>query len=203
MRPVIYTQRVEIVEAYGERRDAADQRIADFICACGFLPVSVPNGTHKVELIFQCVHPAGIILTGGNSLAKYGGDAPERDETDRILLGLAVKEQMPLYGFCRGMQSILDYFGNALAEVQGHVAVRHKVRGVGAESEVNSYHRQGCLELASSEMEVLRKAADGVIEEVRHRSLPIHGTMWHPERENPFREMDVAMVRDLFGGNRG
>ena len=39
MRAVIYTQRVEIVDAYEERRDCADQRIADFIRECGFLPL--------------------------------------------------------------------------------------------------------------------------------------------------------------------
>ena len=43
MRAVIYTQRVEIVDAYEERRDCADQRIADFIRECGFLPLPLPN----------------------------------------------------------------------------------------------------------------------------------------------------------------
>lgn len=201
MRPVIFTQRVEIVEAYGERRDAADQRVADFIYTCGFLPVPLPNDPAKAEKIFHALPPAGIILTGGNSLVKYGGNAPERDGTDKALLELAVKTKVPLYGFCRGMQSILDYFGNELVEVKEHVAVRHEVTGAEESQEVNSYHNQGCLEIISAELEALLKTDDGVIEKIRHRSLPILGTMWHPERETPFREEDKAMVRDLFGGN--
>ena len=43
MEIVLYTQRVEIVKSYGERRDCADQDIPRFIEACGFLPVAVPN----------------------------------------------------------------------------------------------------------------------------------------------------------------
>lgn len=201
MRSVLFTQRVESVEFYGERRDAADQRVADFIYACGFLPIPLPNDSHKAELIFRALNPAGVVLTGGNSLVKYGGNAPERDRTDKILLELAVNGQVPLYGFCRGMQSILDYFGSGLTEVNGHVAVRHKLVGSEDIQEVNSYHKQGCLELASSDLYAILKTSDGVIEKVRHRTLPIIGTMWHPEREHPFRDEDVAMVRELFGGN--
>ena len=201
MRTVLFTQRVEVVEAYGERRDAADQRVADFIYVCGFLPIPLPNDPGKAEQIFYVVNPVGIILTGGNSLVKYGGNAPERDGTDKVLLELAVKKGVPLYGFCRGMQSILDYFGNELVEVKEHVAVRHKVAGAEDSQEVNSYHNQGCLDIVSAELEALLKTADGVIEKIRHRKLPILGTMWHPEREMPFRETDMAMVRELFGGN--
>ena len=43
MDTVLFTQRVEVIESYGERRDCADQNIARFIHTCGFLPVPVPN----------------------------------------------------------------------------------------------------------------------------------------------------------------
>lgn len=43
MKIVFYTQRVEIVADYAERRDCADQNIPRFIEACGYLPVPVPN----------------------------------------------------------------------------------------------------------------------------------------------------------------
>lgn len=36
MQTVIYTQRVEIVEGYGERRDCADQNIPKFLQVCGY-----------------------------------------------------------------------------------------------------------------------------------------------------------------------
>lgn len=200
MKIVLYTQRVEIVTAYGERRDCSDQRIWQFIQACGYLPIPLPNDVDIVQQLFHQFEPclSGIILTGGNSLVKYGGNALERDSVDRTLLDLAVEKKVPLFGFCRGMQSILDYFGNDLVNVQKHVAVRHTVRGEGYNYEVNSFHNQGCLKIKSPILTAEMISDDGVIEMVRHQECPILGIMWHPEREEVFTERDIQNVRNLF-----
>lgn len=199
MRTVIYTQRVEVIESYQERRDCADQRIADFIGACGFLPIPLPNRAGLAEQMIEAVHPAGIILTGGNSLTAYGGNAPERDAMDKALIELAIRHKLPLYGFCRGMQSILAYYGNELVNVEGHVAVRHFVQAGQEDYEVNSYHNQACRELKENcGLMIMAQAADGVIEAIRHESLPIVGTMWHPEREENYVHKDIARVTELF-----
>lgn len=199
METVIYTQRVEVIESYQERRDCADQRIADFINACGFLPVPLPNRVGLAEQIIEAIHPAGIILTGGNSLVAYGGNAPERDTMDKTLIGLAVRNKIPLYGFCRGMQSILDYFGNELENVDGHVAVRHLVHTGEEDYEVNSYHNQACKELKKGcGLLITAQDSGGVIEAIQHENLPIAGTMWHPEREADFLQRDMDRVKRLF-----
>ncbi len=202
MKVVLFTQRVEMVEAYNERRDNADQRIAEFIMACGFLPLAIPNIPSIANEIVDAAKPVGIILVGGNSLVKYGGSAPERDETDSELLRIAIDRHIPIYGFCRGMQSILDYFGNDLVEVKGHVAVRHNIYGEEGVNQVNSYHNQACISLNNDELIAVMKSEDGVIEKIRHKSLPIVGTMWHPERENPFRESDIELFKNLVGGQK-
>ena len=199
MKTVIYTQRVELIESYQERRDCADQRIAEFIHACGFLPLPLPNKAELAEQMIVAVHPAGVILTGGNSLTVYGGNAPERDAMDETLIELVVRNQIPLYGFCRGMQSILAYYGNELVNVEGHVAVRHLVHADTEVYEVNSYHNQACKELKKDcGLLVTAQTSDGVIEAIRHESLPIVGTMWHPEREADFVPRDVNRVKELF-----
>lgn len=199
MKTVIYTQRVEVVEAYQERRDCADQRIADYIFACGFLPIPAPNKSDLAEEIIKELQPAGIILTGGNSLVLYGGNAPERDFMDFALIKLAIQNHIPLYGFCRGMQSILSYFGNDLINVEGHVAVRHMVKSKDDGYEVNSYHNQACVKLKDRcGLLATAWAEDGVIEAIRHENLPIMGTMWHPEREKAFTGRDVEKLKRLF-----
>lgn len=199
MRTVIYTQRVEVIESYQERRDCADQRIADFINACGFLPIPVPNRADLAGQLIETLQPAGIILTGGNSLVPYGGNAPERDAMDHALIELAIQNRIPLYGFCRGMQSILAYYGNELVNVEGHVAVRHVVQSDGENYEVNSYHNQACKALTKDcGLLITARTADGVIEAVRHEKLPIMATMWHPEREKTYAQKDVKMVKELF-----
>ncbi len=195
---VIYTQRVEVIEAYAERRDCADQRIGEFIRVCGFLPIPVPNCAAYAAEVVNALKPCGIVLTGGNSLVKYGGNAPERDGMDAELIRIAMEREIPLYGFCRGMQSILDYFGASLEQVSGHVAVRHGISGA-IDGDVNSYHNQACVRLADSTgLEVLARSQDGVIEAVRHNEKPIMGTMWHPEREKPFSRDDVDRIKTLF-----
>lgn len=199
VKPVIYTQRVEIIERYQERRDCADQRIADFISACGFLPIPVPNREAMAENLIERIKPVGIILTGGNSLAEYGGNAPERDVMDKKLIEISIRELIPLYGFCRGMQSILDYFDNELVNVDGHVAIRHCVREGNEKYEVNSYHNQACIHIKrDSGLKITSLAEDGVIEAVCHEHLPISATMWHPERENEFSERDIKRVKQLL-----
>lgn len=203
MNKVIFTQRVEVIESYQERRDCSDQRIAQWIRSCGYLPVPVPNHAELLEEFLEEIRPEGIILTGGNSLVKYGGNAPERDAVDRALVQFAEKHLLPLYGFCRGMQSILDYYGNKLVNVYGHVAVRHKVCICGekqeADMEVNSYHNQACLDLDEGcGLKVMAKCDDGAIEAVCHNSLPIMGTMWHPERESRFSDRGIEGLKKLF-----
>lgn len=199
MKTVIYTQRVEVVEAYQERRDCADQRIADFIFACGFLPIPVPNKSDLAEAIIKELQPAGIILTGGNSLALYGGNALERDSMDYALIKLSIQNHIPLYGFCRGMQSILSYFGNDLISVEGHVAVRHMIKSEDDSYEVNSYHNQACVKLKDGcGLLVTAWTEDGVIEAIQHESLPIMGTMWHPEREEAFTGRDIENLRRML-----
>lgn len=197
MDKILFTQRVEIVESYGERRDCADQNIVRFLLACEYLPVPVPNVKEVVEQIFLSVKPAGVVLTGGNSLVKYGGNAPERDETERGLLQLAIDSKVPVYGFCRGMQVVLDYFGCELVEVKGHVRASHKLNGIWEGEEVNSYHNQACIELKEP-MQKLAWTDDGVVEAAGCDKYRILATMWHPEREKDFKREDILRVRGLF-----
>ncbi len=197
-RIVIYTQRVEVVESYGERRDCADQNIPLFLETCGYLPVPVPNVISELDVFVETVRPVGIVLTGGNSLIKYGGTAPERDKTDQQLIEIALQRDIPLYGFCRGMQSVLDYFACEMENVQGHVAVRHTVEGEWGGVEVNSFHNQACREVKNP-IQVMARTEDGVIEAAAYPEKRIVVTMWHPEREKPFRETDMERVRKLFG----
>ena len=99
MKKIIYTQRVELVESYGERRDCADVEIAKLIWECGFLPVPINNIPEKVQIFLEQVNPDGMFLTGGNDLSKYGGNAPERDETEKRIIDHGIRNQIPIYGF--------------------------------------------------------------------------------------------------------
>lgn len=199
---VIFSQRVDMIESYNEKRDSVDQRIVDFIIECGGVPVPIPNRPDLVRPFVDDCKPSAIVLTGGNSLVKYGGDAPERDETEKLLLDEAIKKDIPVLGICRGMQLILNYFGYPLVKVENHVAKRHKIRLDGEMIEVNSYHNLACVDKnGGGDLKILAKSEDGVIESVEHNKYRIKGIMWHPERETSFRSSDLLILKSLLEGH--
>lgn len=199
MKKIIYTQRVEIVESYHERRDCADVEIAGLIWACGYLPIPVNNIPQKVNDFLEQIKPDGIIFTGGNDLAKYGGNAPERDETERSLIAYGMTNKIPMYGFCRGMQMIADYCGAELIRVDNHVAVRHSLNSndIWNGRVVNSFHNMAVKD-ATDELIVTARAEDGIIEAIQVKGQEIYATMWHPEREKPYAEQDMQFIRQIF-----
>jgi putative glutamine amidotransferase len=144
-----------------------------------------------------CANVSGIVLTGGNDLTAYGGDAPERDETEAALLDLAEKRDLPVLGVCRGMQVIQHRFGTRLQKVQGHVAARQRISIGGKSVEVNSYHHFGAMDVHAP-LTTWAIADDGVIKGVRHADRRMLGLMWHPERREPFAEDDITLFSGFF-----
>lgn len=200
MKAILTTQRADLIPAYGERRDALDQRWTAFLRETGALPVPCPNDPDAAEALLARIQPEGILLTGGNSPLAYGGDAPERDAVDRLLIAWAENRRLPLIGVCRGMQSLILYFGGALQPVENHRATRHLLTGEPSR-EVNSYHTLAARALPEDgPLQATAQTADGVLEAVTHRALPMLGIMWHPEREQPFAEADIDLFRRQWNG---
>ncbi|MBV8601123.1 MAG: gamma-glutamyl-gamma-aminobutyrate hydrolase family protein [Candidatus Eremiobacteraeota bacterium] len=189
---------MQVVPEYGERRDSLDQRWAAFLLDCGYVAIPLPNVPACVDPLLRGSEVAGSILTGGNDLVAYGGDAPERDETERLLLERSLELDKPVLGVCRGMQLIQDRYGVRLERVPAHVRTEHEVRENGSVRVRNSYHALGAFE-STPQLEVLARAGDGVVESVRVAGRNAIGVMWHPERNAPYDELDRALVRELFG----
>lgn len=195
MKRIAISQRVQILPDIGERRDALSQEWAEFMTACDFLPLLLPNHRTAAENILHTLSPDGILLTGGNDLATYGGDAPERDEVEHMLVEYSIQHKIPLLGVCRGMQLLLDFFGTPLERVEGHIRVEHPLDNGDT---VNSYHGWGtrnCL----LPLKAVHHCQDGVVEAIVHADYPwISGIMWHPERYVPFRQCDIQRMKEVF-----
>jgi gamma-glutamyl-gamma-aminobutyrate hydrolase PuuD len=194
---VAITQRVDIIASYGERRDALDQQWSAFFRAAGLMPILVPNQPDLALSIVDDFGAAGVLLSGGNDLAVYGGDAPERDETERALVEWALASGRPVLGVCRGMQLIQHLFDVPLERIEGHVCRSQTIEVEGKPATVNSFHHFGTTESAT-ELEVWARSDDGVVKALRHQSLSLEAFMWHPERMSPFRAEDIEFVNAFF-----
>ena len=195
------SQRVDVCRNRGETRDAVDQRLMRFLSEAGFSPVPVPNSLchAKESETFDAlkswlseVSPRAFVLSGGNDI----GQNASRDMTERSMLEHAKNNFLPVLGICRGMQMMAAYAGTSLCKVEGHVGVRHNVNG-SIEREVNSYHNFAISECPQG-FAVLGRSEDGIIEAMRHLTLPWEAWMWHPEREPEIHISDKARIRTLF-----
>lgn len=197
MTLIAVSQRVATDPGTGERRDALDQQWAAFLHACGLTPVLLPNHEPSARALLETLPLSGLLLTGGNTLAAYGGDAPERDTIEVMALRLALDRGWPVLGICRGMQVIQHVFGVPLQPVTGHVLARQTITIEECRREVNSYHTFGTTETVPA-LQVWARADDGVIKALRHTEHTLAAIMWHPERLRPFQAEDLAYVRSWF-----
>lgn len=209
MKPVLcISQRVDVVQPYGERRDALDQQWAHFAHEFDLVLVPLANHAASARRVLEAVVPTGLILSGGNDLAVAAlpGTAPERDALERECLAWAQAAGCPVLGVCRGFQAINLHCGGTLSLVTGHVACRHALTAIcdagpiNVPAEVNSFHNFGISTSSlAPDIIAVAHAGDGSIEAFRHRLLPWYGIMWHPERERPFRNDDGATLQRIFG----
>ena len=212
---------------YGDLVDNLENNYIDYFEKFGIRLLPIPNSTKEVTYYLENFPVKGIILTGGNDINPnlYGENikeglavSKERDEIEKKLMEVAVKERLPVLGICRGVQFINVYFGGKLInikEVVGekikHVASYHTVtisdeaNGIfGNKMETNSYHNYGItLKTLAHKLKVFAKTSDGIVEGLYHPELPIAGIEWHPERKSPNQKENDKLVkafikRELF-----
>ena len=207
------SQRVDIHDETGERRDSIDQKLFLWLMAAGFMPVQIPNAIsqnsenepdainseNKLRDWLELIKPERILLSGGNDI----GQCPERDETESLILEWSRANSIPLLGICRGLQIITTWSGTNLIKTEGHVRTRHTLKFVSNDEnfplEVNSYHNW-VPEYCPKGFEITAYAEDGSIEAFKHNTLPWEAWMWHPERETPFNNSDINRLKNLFYG---
>lgn len=196
---IAITQRVDREKNHDETRDGLDQRWSGFLYEAGFLPLILPNNLKAAMGLVKNFDIAGLILSGGNDLVRYQGDAPERDQLEADLIDYSSVNTLPLLGVCRGMQCLQTHFGALLQQVEGHVTRNLEITRFGKQVIVNSYHRWGVTENYGP-FDVWAMSGDGVAKAISHQTYPFHGIMWHPEREERFDKFDLDLVQNIFGG---
>jgi putative glutamine amidotransferase len=146
----------------------------------------------------------GLLLPGGGDVnpRRYGqenagsaGIDDGLDERELAAVKLFAGLGRPVLGICRGCQVLNVAFGGTLLQdipdhrrVMGTDALHPVVtrddmlRGLyGERFTVNSAHHQA-VDVPGTGLRAVQWADDGVIEAIRHDTLPILGVQWHPER---------------------
>lgn len=146
----------------------------------------------------------GLLLPGGGDI--FG----KLDADEHLLIQSFVDTSRPILGICRGMQALNVWFGGMLYDriphhqlPQGDMVHPTRTAGCiktlfGSTPVVNSNHHQAISRLGEG-FSPIQWAHDGIIESIGHKSLPIWGVQWHPERQSfALRRRDAIDAAPLF-----
>ncbi len=172
-----------------------------FLRENGFLPVT----TLKPAEVSSC---GGLLLPGGGDITpaffgeKNKGSRNIDTELDILQLQafeLCMRCGLPVLGICKGMQLINVALGGTVIQDMHESALHIQAQGdvyhptcidadsflyeiYGREALVNSAHHQ-CLRRIGSGLQVIQHSSpDDCPEAIVHKTLPILGLQWHPER---------------------
>ncbi|GLB46411.1 gamma-glutamyl-gamma-aminobutyrate hydrolase [Philodulcilactobacillus myokoensis] len=177
----------------------------------------------------------GLILTGGvdidpkfyhqKRIPEVRRTYPARDASELALFKAAVKQNKPVLGVCRGMQTInIGLGGNlyqdldvAFKKQNAHPILEHKqkedgsiptqhitldpnsqvAKSCGVHPFVNSRHHQAVRKVGQS-LKVVGRADDHIIEAIENSDASIQGVQWHPENMFEHYSEQDQLFADFF-----
>ncbi len=159
----------------------------------------------------------GLLLPGGgdvpHTLSDYSSHPAALDSEQLEALDLFYQAEKPILGICKGMQLINLYFGGSIGEVSNRSFHQHPCKDVfhpaenlpgfflhalfGPYMSINSSHHQ-CIQNIGKDLHIIQRSVDGTTEAILHRSAPVLGLQWHPERMLGNNKQDVSLVFRYF-----
>ncbi len=207
MKIIAVTQRLVLNQNYYEMREALDVKWGKLFKKINFLPVILPI-EFEYEKYFNSIKIDGIILTGGNDLNNSNKNklSLKRDIFEKKLIRYAIKKKIPIFGMCRGMEIIGEFFGADFKKVKNQVGIRH-VLDVNKKSKyfnqlnkistVNSFHNYAIHKMPK-DLIVSARSNNGIIKAIEHKKYKIFGQMWHSEREKLFDKNQMNLIKKFF-----
>lgn len=185
--------------------------------AAGAISVILPLDLDQAELLTLLDRTDGILFTGGPDIhpfffgeethANCGNVCLRRDRMELLLLELAMKQQKPILGICRGAQLLNLGLGGAIyqdipSQFHSDFPIAHaqpfqynlpshhvelvpgtKLAAISGtlRLEVNSFHHQA-ISRPAPDLTVCAVSPDGLTEAVEKSDYPFFlGIQWHPE----------------------
>ena len=157
------------------------------LLSINLIPIIIPYENYEVYLPI-C---SGFILPGGSDINPYYYNEINEgksninfidDIIDFKILDYATTNKIPLLGICRGHQVINVYFGGSLYQDISNHQEAHFITYKNRKYYVNSTHHQAIKNIGYNLTPIF--VSNNIIESFTHKSFPIIGVQWHPERMN-------------------
>ena len=175
---------------YEEKRDSLSHDWAEFLESVNIIPILIPNSISNVDDFLENLDLDGLILSGGDNI----GDDKKRDDTETKIIKFGILNKLPIFGVCRGMQIINNFFNGTIEKTSSmnHVNNQHSIQihnenfigFLDNSITVNSFHQNLINKnKIGTDLEIFATSEiDKTIEGFYHKNYPIIGVMWHPER---------------------
>lgn len=215
------------MDSLARLRHVCNATYVDWVTRAGGAPMLLPNlGPELVDPLLEPLD--GLLASGGSDVhpllfgaephPRLGEVDVPRDRFELPLLRRALAGDLPIFGICRGIQSLNVAAGGDLRQdlpsepevtiqhqmkIHGGLTAHHHVelaegtrlRGIlGAPRvAVNSYHHQAVGRLGE-DLRVAAVDADGTIEAIEGLGERfILGVQWHPEMMEPAEPTSLAL----------
>ncbi len=201
----------------------------EVLSECGACPVILPFDRYSIDDMLDICD--GFLFTGGHDvnpslyfedkLDVCGEIYNEEDELEKALFEKIYRNDIPLFGICRGIQLINVLLGGRLyqdigAQIKSDInhtmkppydrqshnvkiyrdTPLYKVMKT-EEAGVNSYHHQG-IKVLSDKLMPMAEAEDGIIEAVYCPDKKyIQAVQWHPELSWRKDRTQLDIMRDF------
>ena len=151
--------------------------------------------------------PDLVILTGSSALLSK----PRTYELFLPEMDLVRKATFPILGICYGHQIIGSAFGSPMRDLWQTLRGYEKITivrkhplfdGLPSEMVVSESHRQE-LTRVPEEFQHLAQSTTSKVEAMVHRSKPIYGVQFHPERSNDDHPHGRIIIQNLLRQIRG
>ena len=194
-------------DSYYELRESLDIKWGKLFKKLDFLPIILPF-EYDFEQYFKTIEIDGILLTGGNDLNSLNpnDNSKRRDNFELKLIKYGIKNNIPIFGICRGMQIIAKYFNANFKKVDNQINIRHNLNInkmsryydiLTKINQVNSFHNYA-IDTINDDFIISATDEKGIIKAIEHKSYKIFGQMWHSEREDNFNKNELKLIREFF-----
>tara|TARA_B100001248_G_scaffold182742_1_gene139168 strand:- start:483 stop:1088 length:606 start_codon:yes stop_codon:yes gene_type:complete len=135
-----------------------------------------------------------LILTGGSDVGKKNYVSIQRDNLEKKLIKIALKENIPILGICRGAQLFAKIKNFKLTRVKKHMRTKHYVKfntkflNYKKVERVNSYHYYSIKEEYKKNFKIIAQDEDNNVELYSYKKNNLF-YMWHPERNKNYKEL--------------